>query len=106
MNKGGSRESLLKATVRSDFWSLSLKMTDLGVPDLGLGVLCLSIRFSDVQKKRRSFRQERPIYRRKPMRDTQRWQSHCRLTQSYLTSLFFENKSRASAQKHVKGASS
>ena len=45
MNKGGSRESLLKATVRSDFWSVFLKMTDLGVPDLGLGVLCLSIRF-------------------------------------------------------------
>ena len=58
MNKGGSRESLLKATVRSDFRSLFLKMTDLGVPDLGLGVLCLSIRFLNVQKKRRFFREK------------------------------------------------
>ena len=40
------------------------------------------------------------------MRDTRRWQNHRGSTQSYLTSLFFENKSRASAQNHVKGASS
>ena len=61
MNKSGSRESLLKATVRSDFRSLFLKMTDLGVQDLGLGVLCLSIRFLNVQKKRRFFR-ERDLF--------------------------------------------
>ena len=42
---------VLKSTISLGFESIFLKMTNLGVPDLGSGVLCLSIRFYNVKKK-------------------------------------------------------